>query len=162
VRDYSLQLLCFDRVLTWPLDQPRHATKIFIHPVDSNSPPMSSQYRISNPARLVLHPIFLPRPELPRPALTYCETTHPTLVASKSPIALRIIAPSPMLGPSNLQLQLAPPVLPQAGPGPTSQPVIHSPSSSSRGRTALSKGAIHSHGLQDAFSVFGHSNSLRI
>jgi len=29
VRDYSLQLLFFDRVLTWPLDQPRHATKIF-------------------------------------------------------------------------------------------------------------------------------------
>jgi hypothetical protein len=29
VRGFPLQLLCFDRVLTWPLDQPRHATKIF-------------------------------------------------------------------------------------------------------------------------------------
>jgi len=29
VRGFPQQLLYFDRVFTWPLDQPRHATKIF-------------------------------------------------------------------------------------------------------------------------------------
>jgi hypothetical protein len=60
VRDYSLQLLFFDRVLTWPLDQPRHATKIFNSSgrfqVAPGMPPLSP----TSPAKTTPSPLPIP------------------------------------------------------------------------------------------------------
>ena len=58
VRDYSLQLLFFDRVLTWPLDQPRHATKIF------NS---SGRFQVAPCSPIIAHFALKEHPILPNP-----------------------------------------------------------------------------------------------
>ncbi len=39
-RRYLLQIL-FGQLLTWPTDQPRHATSVSSYPVESNSPPLA-------------------------------------------------------------------------------------------------------------------------
>ncbi len=42
----AVQQLLFDRLFTWPLDQPRHATKHFRSPVDARSPPVCQNYTL--------------------------------------------------------------------------------------------------------------------
>lgn len=42
----AVQQLLFDRLFTWPADQPRHATKHFRSPVDARSPPVHPNYTL--------------------------------------------------------------------------------------------------------------------